>query len=142
MLRYTQTFNGWITEEHLFDYSFYDFKQVWVFDDYALGLDSNSEKIWAIFYKQKKFKDLYVEKNYMVPVNSDFARLKQTFERVTFRDAAKNGRWQMIALIRKQGSLVLQAFDIAMTPSRNRGVVRALSNEESFLTSNIQIDTF
>ena len=98
--RYTRTFNGWVTEEHLFDYSFYDFKQVWVFDDYALALDSKSEKIWAIFYKQKKFKDKFVDKNYMVVVNSELARARNTFEQITFRDSAKNGRFQMMALIR------------------------------------------
>ena len=66
---------------------------MWVFDDYALALDSESEKIWAIFYKQKKFIDNFVDKNYMVVVNSELAREKNTFERITFRDSAKNGRF-------------------------------------------------
>ena len=73
---------------------------MWVFDDYALALDSKIEKIWAIFYKQKKFKDKFVDKNYMVVVNSELARARNTFEKITFRDSAKNGRFQMMALIR------------------------------------------
>ena len=48
----------------------------------------------------------------------------------------------MLALIRKQASLVLSSFDIAMTPSKNRGVVGQISGENSYLTSNINVETF
>ena len=90
------------------------YSEVFVFDKYAVTVNSAKNIVNAVFYD--KFRGVSVSDNFESAIYSELEFTKDTIENVAFWDISGKGDFQMFASIKTSGAITLHAFNSDIIP--------------------------
>ena len=121
--------DGWIQSEYLFDFEDKSWEQVDIFDDYAMAY--KDQEFWVLLFKEDEAKGTLLPDNFALKAYT-WTQSNSAMEAFTYHDMSGiKGEWEIIALIKYDGSMALTPIAMVISPSKDNYSAR-FSPDTSF----------